>query len=63
MSITIILIIKGDVWMSIFRLLSEEDLAFIMSLKSVCKHWNNVFSECQLTVATIHKETSLDWYV
>jgi hypothetical protein len=26
----------GDVWMSIFRLLSEkEDLAFIMSLKSV----------------------------
>jgi hypothetical protein len=50
--------------MKLYNLLSEkEDLSFIMSLKSVCKHWNNVFSECQLTVATIHKSASLDWYV
>jgi hypothetical protein len=49
--------------MKIYNLLSEnEDLSFVMSLKSVCKHWNNVFSECQLTVATILESASLKWY-
>jgi hypothetical protein len=57
----LILINKGDVWMNIYNLISEkEDLSFIMSLKSVCKHWKNVFSESQLTVVTINKHESLD---
>jgi hypothetical protein len=58
------LIIKGDVWISIFQLLShKQDVAVFVSFSLVCKQWFRAFSDSRLNEASILNPWSVNWYL
>jgi hypothetical protein len=57
------LIIEDDVWNSIFHLITQNsDISYVFTLKSVCRYWERVLSNCSFTVAIIQKNISYRWY-